>query len=102
ANSKYSMLGALRSSSQMISYELSMGISLATMLMIYSSVQLNTICELQGQPLFSLGGFSIPAWGVLLQPVAFIIFLTSTYAETNRLPFDLPEGESEIVAGYHL
>ncbi len=101
-NNKYSMLGALRSSSQMISYELSMGLALVSMLMIYSSVQLNAIAEFQGQALVTIAGFTIPKWGVLLQPLAFFIFLTCTYAETNRLPFDLPEGESEIVAGYHL
>lgn len=102
SNNKYSMLGALRSSSQMISYELSMGLSLVAALMVYSTVNLNEMAVYQGQTLFSIGGFNIPMWGFLLQPIAFIIFLTCTYAETNRLPFDLPEGESEIVAGYHL
>jgi NADH-quinone oxidoreductase subunit H len=102
ANNKYSMLGALRSSSQMISYELSMGISLVAMLMVYSTVNLNEMAMWQGETLFTLGGIAIPKWGFLIQPIAFLIFLTSTYAETNRLPFDLPEGESEIVAGYHL
>ena len=99
SNNKYSMLGALRSSSQMISYELSMGLSLVAALMVYSSVNLNEIAAYQGQALLTLGGFTIPKWGILLQPVACLIFLTCTYAETNRLPFDLPEGESEIV-GY--
>ncbi len=102
SNNKYSMLGALRSSSQMISYELSMGLALVCMLMIYSTVNLNAIAEYQGQTLLTIGGISIPKWGFFLQPLAFLIFLTTTYAETNRLPFDLPEGESEIVAGYHL
>lgn len=102
SNNKYSMLGALRSSSQMISYELSMGLSLIAMLMIYSTVSLNEIAVYQGQAMFSVAGITVPKWGFLLQPLAFIIFLTTTYAETNRLPFDLPEGESEIVAGYHL
>jgi NADH-quinone oxidoreductase subunit H len=102
SNNKYAMLGALRSSSQMISYELSMGLSLITMLMIYSTVGLNEIAVYQGQPWFTIAGLTVPKWGFLLQPLAFLIFLTTTYAETNRLPFDLPEGESEIVAGYHL
>lgn len=102
ANSKYSMLGALRSSSQLISYELSMGLSIAAMLMVYASMTLGPMMEFQGQPLLTIAGITIPKWGVFLQPVAFLIFFTCTYAETNRLPFDLPEGESEIVAGYHL
>lgn len=102
SNNKYSLLGSLRSSSQMISYELSMGLSLASMLLMYSSVDLNDITVWQGRTLIQIGEWSVPAWGFLLQPIAFIIFLTATYAETNRLPFDLPEGESEIVAGYHL
>lgn len=102
SNNKYSMLGALRSSSQMISYELSMGVSLVAMLMVYSTVNLNAMAEFQGQPLVTIAGWTIPKWGIFLQPLAFLIFFTSTYAETNRLPFDLPEGESEIVAGYHL
>jgi NADH-quinone oxidoreductase subunit H len=102
SNNKYSMLGALRSSSQMISYELSMGLSLVAMLMVYSTVNLGEMAVWQGQPLLTIAGVTIPRWGILIQPLAFLIFFTSTYAETNRLPFDLPEGESEIVAGYHL
>lgn len=102
SNNKYSLLGSLRSSSQMISYELSMGLALVAVLMTYDSVSLGEIAARQGLPLLSLGAFSIPKWGIFVQPISFIIFLTCTYAETNRLPFDLPEGESEIVAGYHL
>lgn len=70
--------------------------------MVFSTVSLNDISMAQGVPLCKLGPITIPRWGVFLQPVSFILFLTCTYAETNRLPFDLPEGESEIVAGYHL
>lgn len=102
SNNKYSLMGALRSSSQMISYELSMGLSLVSMIMVYSSVQLGDMVTAQAQTLIQLGPVAIPKWGIFFQPVAFLIFTTSVYAETNRLPFDLPEGESEIVAGYHL
>ena len=102
SNNKYALLGSLRSSSQMISYELSMGLSLVGMIMTFSSVQLGDIVRDQGATLLQLGPLTIPKWGVLVQPLGFLIFLVSVFAETNRLPFDLPEGESEIVAGYHL
>jgi NADH-quinone oxidoreductase subunit H len=102
SNNKYAMLGSLRSSSQMISYELSLGLSVIGILMVFSSLSLREIVMGQGQTLWQLGPVAIPKWGIFVQPVAFIICLTAVYAETNRLPFDLPEGESEIVAGYHL
>lgn len=102
SNNKYSLLGSLRSSAQMISYELSMGLALVGILMTYSSVHLGDIARLQGDLLVQLGPLSIPKWGIFMQPVSFFIFTTAIFAETNRLPFDLPEGESEIVAGYHL
>ncbi len=102
SNNKYALLGSLRSSSQMISYELSMGLAIVSVLMVYSSVNINAIVEGQGAAFFTLAGITIPKWGVIVQPIAALIFITCTYAETNRLPFDLPEGESEIIAGYHL
>ncbi len=102
SNNKYAMFGGLRSTAQMISYELSMGLSIIGIVMIFGSLKLGDIAAAQGATLFQLGPISVPSWGIFLQPVGFLIFLTSTYAETNRLPFDLPEGESEIVAGYHL
>ncbi len=102
SNNKYSLLGSLRSSSQMISYELSMGLSVIGVLMIYSSVNLSDIAIAQGQTWLQLGPIALPRWGVFVQPLGFLIFMTAAFAETNRLPFDLPEGESEIVAGYHL
>ena len=102
SNNKYALLGALRSSSQMISYELSMGMALVAMIMIYSSVQLPEMVSYQSQTLAQLGPIAVHKWGILMNPVSFIIFTTAVYAETNRLPFDLPEGESEIIAGYHL
>lgn len=102
SNNKYAMLGSLRSSSQMISYELSMGLSVIGIIMVFSSVKLGDIARQQGEILLQLGPVSIPKWGIFIQPLGFLIFLVSVFAETNRLPFDLPEGESEIVAGYHL
>ncbi len=102
SNNKYSLLGSLRSSSQMISYELSMGLSVIGIIMVFSSVRLGDIAASQGEAWIYLGSLMIPKWGVLIQPLGFLIFLTAAFAETNRLPFDLPEGESELVAGYHL
>lgn len=104
SNSKYAMLGGLRSTAQMISYELAMGLSLLVLIMQYGTVSLQDIAVAQGGHL-TYGHHVIsflPNWGVFQQPVAFIIFLVAAFAETNRLPFDLPEGEAEIVAGYHL
>jgi NADH-quinone oxidoreductase subunit H len=98
SNNKYSLLGSLRSSAQMISYELSLGLSIIGIVMIFSSFNLREIVEGQALPLF----WHIPKWGVLIQPLGCLMFITAVFAETNRLPFDLPEGESEIVAGYHL
>jgi NADH-quinone oxidoreductase subunit H len=97
SNSKYSLLGGLRSSAQLISYELSMGLSVIGVLMLAESLRLDQIVLEQAS---YLGGW-LPAWNIFLQPVAFIIFLVSAFAETNRLPFDLPEAEPELVGGYH-
>ncbi len=101
SNNKYSLLGSLRSSAQMISYELSLGMSILGIVMMAGTLDLNEIVKMQSQPWFSIFGMEVNRWGVLTQPLGFIIFLTAAYAETNRLPFDLPEGESEIVGGYH-
>jgi NADH-quinone oxidoreductase subunit H len=102
SNNKYALLGSLRSTSQMISYELSLGLSLVGVLMVFSTVHLGEIAAAQGETWLQLGPLAIPKWGIFVQPLGFLIFLVSVFAETNRLPFDLPEGESEIVAGYHL
>jgi NADH-quinone oxidoreductase subunit H len=91
SNNKYSLLGALRSSAQMISYELSMGLSLLGVILIAGSFSLTDI--VLGQK-----GFY---WNVLLQPLGFIIFFISSFAEANRTPFDLPEAEPELVGGYN-
>src|SRR5918993_3294240 len=97
SNSKYSLLGGLRSSAQMISYELSYGLALASVLLIANSLSLTEIVD--GQAGTWLG--FMPRWYVFLQPVAFLIFMTAGVAETNRAPFDFPEAEQELVAGYH-
>ena len=97
SNSKYSLLGGLRSTAQMISYEIPLGLALVGVFMAFQSAQLNEIVRGQGDLLW---GF-LPKWGVFIQPLGFIIFLTAVFAETNRNPFDLPEGESELVAGFH-
>ncbi|MBK7770161.1 MAG: NADH-quinone oxidoreductase subunit H [bacterium] len=98
ANNKFTFLGGIRATAQMISYEISMGLAIMGLMLIFGSLRLTDIVAGQGELLF---GF-LPRWGVVLQPLGFILFITSVYAETNRNPFDLPEGESEIVAGYHL
>jgi NADH-quinone oxidoreductase subunit H len=95
SNSKYSMLGSLRASAQMISYEVALGLSLVGVLMLSGSFSLRTIVEHQA------GWFW--HWNVFQggQIIAFFIYLCAAYAETNRIPFDLPEAETELVAGYH-
>lgn len=91
SNNKYSLLGGLRSSAQLISYELSMGLSVIGVIMIAGSLQLDRIVELQA-------GWH---WNAFLTPIGFITFVVASFAETNRLPFDLPEAEPELVGGYH-
>lgn len=97
SNSKYSLLGGLRSSAQLISYELSMGLSIVGVMMIAGTLRLDEVVLKQTR---YLGGW-IPAWNILLQPAGFITFMVASFAETNRLPFDLPEAEPELVGGYH-
>ncbi len=91
SNNKYSLLGGLRSSAQMISYEIAMGLSIIPVLLLAGNVTMASIISQQAN-----GG-----WNVLNLTFAFLTFLISAFAETNRLPFDLPEAESELVAGYH-
>jgi NADH-quinone oxidoreductase subunit H len=95
SNNKLALLGGVRASSQMISYEVSLGLSLVGMMLAFRTLQLDRMVVLQGTPVIG----PIPALGILLQPVGFLIFFASAFAETKRAPFDLPEGESEIV-GY--
>ena len=97
SNSKYSLLGALRSASQMISYELSYGLALASVLLVAGSLSLTEIVNRQA------GGWLgvLPRWFIFVQPVGFLVYMTAGIAETNRAPFDFPEAEQELVAGYH-
>jgi NADH-quinone oxidoreductase subunit H len=97
SNSKYSLLGSLRASAQMISYELSYGLSFAAVILMAGSLSLGEIVDQQSGYWFSV----IPKWYIFLQPLGFFIFLTAGVAETNRAPFDFPEAEQELVAGYH-
>src|SRR3990172_3387955 len=93
SNSKLAMLGGVRASSQMIGYEVSLGLSLVGSMMAYQSLRLEQMVQAQSQLLW---GF-LPALGILLQPLGALVFFTSAFAEVKRAPFDLPEGESEIV-----
>lgn len=92
SDNKYALLGGLRASSQMVSYEVALGLSLAGAFMVYGTVRLDDMVRWQSEH----------AWGIFVQPIAFFLFLASTIAEQKRVPFDAPEGESEIVAGYLL
>ncbi len=112
SNNKFSLLGGVRGSAQMISYEIAMGLSVIGVLMVYGTLDLQDIARNQGlligellpawlsflQPIVGW----LPAWGIFLQPLAFVLFFTAAVAETKRIPFDLPEGESELIAGYHV
>jgi NADH-quinone oxidoreductase subunit H len=112
SNNKFSLLGGVRGSAQMISYEVAMGLSVMGVLMIYGTLELQEIARAQGtliremlpqwllfmRPIIGW----LPAWGIFLQPLAFLLFFAAAVAETKRIPFDLPEGESELVAGYHV
>lgn len=97
SNNKYSLLGGLRSSAQLISYELSMGVSIIGVLLVSQSLELDAIVGAQAASLWGV----VPSWNAFVQPVAFVTFVVAAFAETNRLPFDLPEAEPELVGGYH-
>jgi NADH-quinone oxidoreductase subunit H len=93
---KLSLLGGVRAASQMIAYEVGLGLSLVGMFMAYATLSPEKLAAFQGTPI--LGGV-LPAWGIFLQPLGFVLFFAASFAETKRAPFDMPEGESEIV-GY--
>ena len=97
SNSKYPLLGAMRSSAQMISYELSLTLSVIGVLLIANTLSLRELVISQNS---TWAGF-IPRWNIFLQPIAFVVYVVSGVAETNRLPFDLAESEQELVAGWH-
>ncbi len=120
SNSNWGLLGSMRASAQMISYEVTMGLSLVGLLMVAGSLKLTEIASFQDQSFRPLGFLlqlgwvegpglpygldllRLPLWGIFVQPLGFLLFLTCILAESKRPPFDTPEGESEIVAGYHL
>src|SRR5213083_2391825 len=95
SRNNYALLGGLRATAQMISYEIALGVSLLGVIVVYGTIDLAEIVRAQGQ---LIGGW-IPKWGIITQPIAFFVFVTAALAETKRVPFDLPEGESEII-GY--
>jgi len=106
SNNKFALLGGVRASSQMISYEVALGLGLIGVMMAFSSVRIPDLIAGQTAMLWGsegelgwLGKVGIPAWGIFLQPVGFIVFFAAAFAETKRAPFDVPEGESEII-GY--
>ena len=107
SNNKYSLYGALRASAQTISYELAMGLSIVGIILIFNTFNFAEIIQAQNAPLnFHFFGKlidfkGIPNWGIFYQPLGAILLFAAMFAETNRLPFDLPEAEGELVAGYH-
>ena len=119
SNNNWSLLGGLRASAQMISYEVTMGLSVVGLFMVFQTLQLQQMALAQDDTIrlfgflevffgLSLPGwmesfpFTIPAWGIFYQPLGFLMFLATIMAENKRPPFDTPEGESELIAGYHL
>jgi NADH-quinone oxidoreductase subunit H len=117
SNNNWSLLGGLRVSAQMISYEVTMGLSVVGVFMVFGTLKLTDMAIAQDHTLRLLGFLDVlfglpvpawlawirlPAWGIFYQPLGFILFLTAIMAENKRPPFDMPEGESEIIAGYHL
>ncbi|MBI4736747.1 MAG: NADH-quinone oxidoreductase subunit NuoH [candidate division NC10 bacterium] len=101
SNNKYSLLGGLRSSAQLISYELSMGLSVVGVLLLVGSLSLVDIVKAQAGVSWWFGLLPVPNWFLFSQPVGFCIYFCCALAETNRAPFDLPEAETELVAGFH-
>lgn len=97
SNNKFSLLGALRASAQMISYELAMGLSIIALILITGTLSLGEIAAMQGGG----QGDQWNMWNIVYQPLGFLIFLICAFAECNRMPFDLPESETELVGGYH-
>lgn len=108
SGSKFSLMGAMRASAQIISYELALGLSIVGVIMLYGTFNLTEMIQAQQGPLvFNFFGQQIdhlsflPNWGIFYQPLGALIFFAAAFAESNRLPFDLAEGEAELVAGFH-
>ena len=97
SNNKYSLLGSVRASAQLISYELALTLAVVAVLMPVGSFELNEVVRYQQGDFFGL----VPRWNAIPQCIGFLVFVVAAFAETNRLPFDLPEAESELVGGYH-
>ena len=97
SNNKFSLLGGVRAGSQMISYELVMGLSVMGLILVFGTVDLREMVHQQSRTIWDV----LPAWGIFYQPAAALLFLTAAIAENKRIPFDLPEAESELVAGYY-
>ena len=95
SNNNYAFLGGMRGAAQMIAYEITMGVAIMGVIMVFNTLDLQQLVRAQGEYLFGW----LPKWGIFVQPLAFLLFLTAATAETKRTPFDLPEGESEII-GY--
>jgi len=96
SNNRWALLGSIRGSAQMISYEVALGLALVSMVLTYDTLDLQAMVYAQGDLLFGV----LPAWGFIYQPVALVIVFTAGMAESKRVPFDLPEAESELIAGY--
>jgi NADH-quinone oxidoreductase subunit H len=96
SNNRWSLLGGIRASAQMISYELALGLAFLSVIVTYGTLDLQQMCRIQGGVWFGW----LPRWGILVQPVSFLLLLTAGMAESKRVPFDVPEAESELVAGY--
>ncbi len=96
SNNRWALLGSVRATAQMISYEIAMGLAIIAVVMTYGTLDLQAMCHAQGGVWFGW----LPRWGIFLQPVAFLLLMTAGMAESKRVPFDLPEGESELIAGY--
>jgi NADH-quinone oxidoreductase subunit H len=96
SNNRWSLLGGIRGTAQMISYEIALGLGLIGVIVVYNSLDLQVMARAQGHLFWGW----LPAWGILYQPLGFLIFMVAGIAESKRIPFDLPESESELVAGY--
>ncbi len=96
SNNRFALLGGMRGAAQLISYEVALGLSLVGLVLVYPSLRMSAIVEYQGGLIFG----ALPRWGIFLQPLGFLVFFVAALAETKRVPFDLPEGESEIIGFY--